>query len=157
MIDAEKCSKQTSYDVNTSEYDVRICFYLSLNSMRTLSNRSALEVWSKWFRAHIKGRKLEYAHTSWRPLLLEGCNWRIEKSRWFCSYLFAFMIIIKGIYKTGYGLRSMNYSYFDIFINTLVNTSARVISNLRLALLAYFIILWIYFALEMKAKIRLFG
>ena len=27
VIDAEKCGKQTSYDVTTSDYDVRLCFY----------------------------------------------------------------------------------------------------------------------------------
>ena len=27
VIDAKKCGKQTSYDVTTSDYDVRLCFY----------------------------------------------------------------------------------------------------------------------------------
>ena len=62
----------------------------------------------------------------------------------------------------------MNYCHFDIFINTLVNTSAWVCASLleairtcskhlRLVLFANLIILCIYFALEMNAKIRLFG
>ena len=33
MIDAEKCGKQTSYDVTTSDFDVRICFYLTQMSV----------------------------------------------------------------------------------------------------------------------------
>ena len=41
------------------------CYWLSVQCvwqdlMRTFSNRAAPEVWTKWFRAHIRGRKLEY-------------------------------------------------------------------------------------------------
>ena len=52
-----------------------------------------------------------------------GCDWRSEHQLSFCLYLFPIIILYKGIYEIWYGIRSMIYLFFDVFINTLVNTS----------------------------------
>ena len=50
----------------------------------------------------------------------KGCDWWINKSCLLYLCLFATIRLIKVIYKTYYGVRSMNHFYFDEFINMLI-------------------------------------
>ena len=50
----------------------------------------------------------------------KGCDWWINKSCALYLCLFATIRLIKEIYKTYYGVRSMNHFYFDEFINILI-------------------------------------
>ena len=50
----------------------------------------------------------------------KGCDWWINKSCLLYLCLFATIRLIKDIYKTYYGVRSMNHFYFDEFINILI-------------------------------------